>query len=271
MQSLFDIGGRVVVITGATGVLASSTADYLLKQGAWVVYLGRTQAKLDAVLEKARRTSEHCMGIACDVLDRPGMEEARKLVLAKWGRVDALINAAGGNQPGATLGPDASFFDLNMDAYNQVISLNLQGTVIPTMVFGEAMMAGGKGCVINFSSMAADRALTRVIGYSNAKAAVNNFTQWLAVEFARKTKGGIRVNAIAPGFFLSDQNRTLLTCEDGSLTARGQSIIDKTPFGRFGAAHEVHGTIHYLLSDAAAFVTGVVMPVDGGFSAFSGV
>lgn len=271
MDSLFELRGRVIVITGATGVLAGSAAGYLQRQGAKIVYLGRTQSKLDAMLAQARQISPDCLGYCCDVQDRPGLEKVRQQVLETWGRIDALINAAGGNQPGATLPPGSSFFDLNLDAYKQVMDLNLLGTVVPTMVFGETLVKSGRGSIINFSSMAADRMITRVIGYSNAKAAVDSFTQWLAVDFAKKTHGGVRVNAVAPGFFISEQNRRLLTNEDGSLTQRGQTVCDKTPFGRFGQAQELHGAIHYLLSDASAFVTGIVLAVDGGFSAFSGV
>lgn len=271
MESLFDLRGRVIIMTGATGILAGSAGDYLQRQGAKVVYLGRTPSKLDATMAKAKSISADCLGYACDVQDRPALEKVRDEVLSKWGRIDALVNAAGGNQPGATLPPGASFFGLNLDAYKQVMDLNLMGTVVPTMVFGETLVKAGRGTIINFSSMTADRTVTRVIGYSNAKAAVDSFTRWLAVEFAKQTKGGVRVNAVAPGFFISEQNRRLLTNEDGSLTARGQSVCDKTPFGRFGEANELHGALHYLLSDASAFVTGVVLPVDGGFSAFSGV
>ena len=269
--SLFDLTGRVIVVTGATGVLAGSAARYFATQGARVVFLGRDQARLDAALADTARAGADCAAFSCDVLDRPALERTRDAILARWGRIDALINAAGGNQPGATITPDKTFFDLNLDAYRQVLALNLEGTILPSQVFATALVAQKRGVIINFSSMAAARAITRVVGYSNAKAAIDNFTRWLAVEFATKYGDGLRVNAIAPGFFVADQNRRLLLNEDGTPTARGQAVINQTPFRRFGQTPELHGTLHYLISDASAFVTGTVVPVDGGFSCFSGV
>jgi NAD(P)-dependent dehydrogenase (short-subunit alcohol dehydrogenase family) len=189
----------------------------------------------------------------------------------QFGRVDALINGAGGNMPGATIGPDKEIFDLNIDDYSQVMDLNLKGTVLPTLTFAKAFKGQGTGSVINFSSMSSGQALTRVLGYSNAKAAIDNFTRWMATEMALKYGDGVRVNAVAPGFFISNQNRALLLNEDGSFTERGQQVINKTPFRRFGEQEEIYGTIHYLLSDAASFVTGTVAAVDGGFSSFCGV
>ncbi len=271
LTSLFDVTGRVIVVTGATGVLAGSAARYLAAQGARVVFIGRDQAKLDLAIADVTRAGGEALGFSCDVLDRASLERTRDAILAKWGRIDVLINAAGGNQPGATITPDKTFLDLNLDAYRQVLALNLDGTVLPSQVFATALIAQKRGVIINFSSMAAARAITRVVGYSNAKAAIDNFTRWLAVEFATKYGDGLRVNAIAPGFFVADQNRRLLLNEDGTPTARGQSVIDQTPFRRFGNTPELHGTLHYLVSDASAFVTGTVVPVDGGFSCFSGV
>ncbi len=269
--ALFDLTGRVIVVTGATGVLAGSAARYLATQGARVVFIGRDQGKLDTALADVTRGGGEALGFSCDVLDRTALERTRDAILAQWGRVDVLINAAGGNQPGATITPDKTFLDLNLDAYRQVLALNLDGTVLPSQVFATALIAQKRGVIINFSSMAAARAITRVVGYSNAKAAIDNFTRWLAVEFATKYGDGLRVNAIAPGFFVADQNRRLLLNEDGTPTARGQAVIDQTPFRRFGNTPELHGTLHYLVSDASAFVTGTVVPVDGGFSCFSGV
>lgn len=270
-SSLFDISQRVVVVTGATGVLAGSAARYFASQGARVVFLGRDQAKLDQALKETKGLPGETVGFSCDVLDTAKLEKVRDEVVARFGRVDALINAAGGNQPGATITPEKTFLDLDMTAYRQVLGLNLDGTVVPSLVFAKTFAAQKRGNIINFSSMAASAAITRVIGYSNAKAAVDNFTKWLAVELANKFGGGLRVNAIAPGFFIADQNRRLLTNEDGSPTARGQTVLAKTPFKRFGEAAELHGALHFLLSDASAFVTGTVIPVDGGFSCFSGV
>ncbi len=273
MSHLFDLTDRVILITGATGALAGSAADYLAAQGARIVFLGRSQEKLDAALAKcsAITPEAQCLGLVADVLDRPALEHARDTVMAKWGRIDALLNGAGGNMPGATIPPDKSFSDLDFESFQQVVDLNLHGTVLPSLVFTPAMIEGGRGSIINYTSVSAPQAVTRVVGYSAAKAGVENFTRWLAVDMARRTKGQVRVNAIMPGFFLGEQNRKLLTNEDGSLTDRGHTIIANTPFGRFGQADELHGALHYLLGDASQFVTGTVLAVDGGFVAFSGV
>jgi NAD(P)-dependent dehydrogenase (short-subunit alcohol dehydrogenase family) len=273
MTRLFDIKDRVYLITGATGALAGSAADYLAAQGARIAYLGRSPEKLDAALAKCRAITPNaqCLGLVADVMDRPALEQARDTVLKTWGRIDGLINGAGGNMPGATIPPDKSFSDLDFEAFQQVVDLNLHGTVLPSLVFTPAMIQGGRGAILNFSSVSSPQAVTRVVGYSAAKAAVDNFTRWLAIDMARRTGGKIRVNAVMPGFFLGEQNRRLLTHEDGSLTDRGNTIISNTPFGRFGNADELHGAIHYLLADASQFVTGTVLAVDGGFVAFSGV
>jgi len=270
---LFDLTDRVILVTGATGALAGSAADYLAAQNARVVYLGRSQEKLDAALAKCRAKTPgaQCLGLVGDVLDRPALERARDAVLTQWGRIDGLLNGAGGNMPGATITPDKSFADLDFDAFQQVVDLNLHGTVLPSLIFTPAMMDGGRGSIVNYSSVSAPQAVTRVVGYSAAKAAVENFTRWLAVDMARRTSGKVRVNAVLPGFFIGEQNRRLLTNEDGSLTERGGLVIRNTPFGRFGEADELHGAIHYLLTDASKFVTGTILPVDGGFVAFSGV
>jgi NAD(P)-dependent dehydrogenase (short-subunit alcohol dehydrogenase family) len=269
--SLFDISQRVVVVTGATGVLAGAAARYFAAQGARVVFLGRDQARLDQALADTRDLPGETIAFSCDVLDATGLEKVRTEIMARFGRIDALVNAAGGNQPGATITPDKTFLDLDLTAYRKVVELNLDGTVVPSFVFAKTFGMQKSGIIINFSSMASTQAITRVVGYSNAKAAVDNFTKWLAVELAGKFGPGLRVNAIAPGFFIADQNRRLLLNEDGSPTARGQSVLAKTPFKRFGEAHELHGALHFLLSNASAFVTGTVLPVDGGFSCFSGV
>jgi len=269
--NLFDLSDKVIVVTGATGVLAGTAADYLLSQGARVVYLGRSQEKLDAAIERAGDRKDSVLALPCDVLDRGSLEQIRKDVIDRWGQIDALINAAGGNMPGAVITPEQNFTDLKLDDYSQVLELNLNGTVLPSVVFGETLAEQKSGNIINFSSMAADKAITRVLGYSNAKAGIDNFTRWLAVELAQKFGEQMRVNAIAPGFFIADQNRRLLTNEDGSYTERGRDVIRKTPFNRFGKSEELCGTLHYLLSDASRFVTGTVIPVDGGFSCYSGV
>ncbi len=273
MSSLFDITDRVYLVTGATGTLAGSAADYLAAQGARVAYVGRSAEKLAGVLARVRAATPaaRVMALEADVLDRPALERAREDVLKTWGRIDGLLNGAGGNMPGATISPEKTFADLDFSAFEQVVDLNLHGTVLPTLVFAPAMVAGGRGAVVNYSSVSSPAAVTRVVGYSAAKAAVDNFTRWLAVEMARRTAGAVRVNALMPGFFLGDQNRRLLTNEDGTLTERGKLIVQNTPFGRFGEADELHGAVHYLLADASRFVTGTILPVDGGFSVFSGV
>lgn len=273
MNHFFDLTDRVVVVTGATGVLAGSAAEYLATQNARVVFLGRTQEKLNAALSRCRlrMPDAQCLGLIADVLDRPALERVRDKVLAKWGRVDGLLNAAGGNMPGATIPPEKSFADLDFDAFEKVVDLNLHGTVLPSLVFAPVMTQQRAGSIINFSSVSAPRAVTRVVGYSAAKSGVENFTRWLAVELARRTEGKVRVNAVMPGFFLGEQNARMLTNEDGSLTERGQLIVQNTPFSRFGDPEELHGAIHYLMSSASKFVTGTVLTVDGGFCAFSGV
>jgi NAD(P)-dependent dehydrogenase (short-subunit alcohol dehydrogenase family) len=271
VKQLFDIEGKVIVVTGAAGVLAGGTARYLQEQGAHVVYLDLYQEAVDRALENARTISGACSGHACSVLDQDALDRVHERILNDTGRIDVLINGAGGNMPGATIGPEQDVFDLKLEDYGKVLDLNLKGTVMPTMTFARTFKAQAAGCVVNFSSMSAAQTLTRVLGYSNAKAAIDNFTKWMATETALKYGDGIRVNALAPGFFVSHQNRALLLSEDGSYTERGQQVINKTPFRRFGEPHEVYGTIHYLISDAAAFVTGAVIPVDGGFSAFTGV
>lgn len=271
-NSLFDITDRVIVVTGSSGVLAGGVAKYLQEQGAYVVYLAsRHQERVDAVVAEAKQISDKCCGYVCDVLDQEMLDSIYEKIMADIGRVDALINGAGGNMPGAVIAPDKDVFDLQMDDYSKVLDLNLKGTVMPTMTFARAFKEQGAGCVVNFSSMSSTQCLTRVLGYSNAKAAIDNFTKWMATEMALKYGDKIRVNALAPGFFVSHQNRALLLNEDGSYTERGQQVINKTPFRRFGEQHEVNGTIHFLVSDAAAFVTGVTVAVDGGFSAYSGV
>lgn len=271
MNNLFNIQDKVVVVTGAAGVLAGGAARYLQEQGAYVVYLDLFQDKVDETVAEAKKISEKCCGFACNVLQQEVLDEVYTKVLDTCGRIDVLINGAGGNMPGATIGPDQDVFDLKIDDYSKVLDLNLKGTVMPTLTFAHAFKKQGHGCVVNFSSMSSKNAMTRVLGYSNAKAAIDNFTRWMATEMAIKYGDRIRVNALAPGFFIGNQNRALLLNEDGSYTERGQQVINKTPFRRFGEQNEVYGTIHYLISDAAKFVTGVVVPVDGGFEAFSGV
>jgi NAD(P)-dependent dehydrogenase (short-subunit alcohol dehydrogenase family) len=268
---LFSLEGQVAVVTGGTGVLGGAMARGLAAAGAKVGVLGRRAAPDTETVRAITAAGGEAMPLQADVLNRAQLDAARDAVMARWGRVDVLINAAGGHIPGALVVGDRTFFDMTQEAFDQVISLNLTGTVIPSQVFGQVMAQQGTGSIINVSSMSAQRTLTRVIGYAAAKAGVDNFTRWLAVEFALKYGPGLRVNAIAPGFFLGDQNRALLVNEDGSLTPRGQSIVDHTPMGRFGDAEELVGAAVWLSSAAARFVTGIVVPVDGGFAAYGGV
>lgn len=267
----FSLAGKVALITGGTGVLGTAMAKGLADAGATVVVLGRRVEVGEKLVHELRVSGRKALAVAADVLKVDQLEQARKVIMDEFGSIDILINAAGGNMPGATIPPDKNFFDLNMIDFEKVVDLNFHGTVLPTKIFSEVMAANKKGVIINISSMASFTTITRVVGYSAAKAAIDNFTRWMAVEMAKKFGEGIRVNAIAPGFFITEQNRTLLTNTDGGFTARGQSVIQQTPFGRFGEPDELLGTLVWLCSDASKFVTGVVVPVDGGFSIFSGV
>lgn len=269
MNNLFDIKGNVTVITGGTGVLGRAIAKYLAFNGAKVIILGRKEEVGNAIVAEIRAEGGKCEFMKTDVMSVEAVKKNCEDILAKYGRVDTLLNAAGGNMPGATIPPDKTIFDLQPDQFQTVLELNLTGTVIPTQIFLEPMVKQGKGSVINFSSMAAYRPLTRVAGYAAAKAGISNFTAYMATECAKKFGEGIRVNAIAPGFFLTEQNRSLLTNPDGSYTQRGQDVIRQTPFGRMGNPEELCGTIHYLMSDASKFVTGTVAVVDGGFNVFA--
>jgi NAD(P)-dependent dehydrogenase (short-subunit alcohol dehydrogenase family) len=270
LERLFSLSGKVAVVTGATGVLGGAMARELARVGARVGVLGRREERAEAVAREILGSGGEAMPLLADVLNEERLRAAREAVLDRWGRMDILVNAAGGNVPGATLSDNATIFDLPREAFGEVFDLNLIGTLLPIQVFGEAMTRETGGCIINVSSMAAARPITRVAGYSAAKAAVENLTRWLAVDLTRRY-GNIRVNAVAPGFFLGEQNRALLVNEDGSLTERGRAIIEHTPAGRFGEPEELTGTVIWLCSPAANFVNGVVVPVDGGFSAFSGV
>jgi NAD(P)-dependent dehydrogenase (short-subunit alcohol dehydrogenase family) len=268
---LFSLEGQVAVVTGATGVLGGAMARGLARVGAKVGVLGRRKEKAEAAVRAIEADGGAALALTADVLDRGELEAAREAVVERWGRLDVLVNAAGGNMSQATLEPGQSFFDLPVEGMDPVVALNLKGTLLSSQVFGEVMARAGQGCIVNVSSMAAQRAMTRVVGYGVAKASVENATRWLAAELARSFGEGMRANAIAPGFFVGEQNRALLLNEDGSLTARGQTIIDHTPAGRFGEPDDLIGALIWLCSPGASFVNGVVVPVDGGFSAFSGV
>lgn len=269
MNNLFNIRDYVVVITGGTGILGRCIAKYLALEGAKVIILGRKEEVGKKIADDIVAAGGQCEFMKTDVMNQAVVEKNCNDILAKYGKVDTLLNAAGGNMPGATIGPEDNFFNLKAEEFQTVLNLNLTGTVIPTQVFLKPMVKQGKGSVINFSSMAAFRPLTRVCGYAAAKAGISNFTAFMATECAKKFGEGIRVNAIAPGFFLTEQNRSLLTNPDGTYTKRGQDVIRQTPFGRMGEPEELCGTIHYLMSDAAKFVTGTVAVVDGGFNVFA--
>ncbi len=271
LAQLFSLQGKVAVVTGGTGVLGGAMAHGLAAAGARVAILGRRAERATEVVTSIQAAGGEAMPLPADALDREQLLAARQDLLAKWGRVDLLINAAGGNTAEATVVGERTFFNLTREAVDKMMELNFMGTVLPSQVFAESMAEQGKGSIINISSMAAIRPLTRVIGYAAAKSAIDNFTRWLAVELCTKYGPGLRVNAIAPGFFVGEQNRAFLLNEDGTLTPRGQQIISHTPMGRFGDAEELIGTAVWLSSDAARFVTGIVVPVDGGFSAYAGV
>lgn len=269
-KNMFDLSGRVAVVTGGYGVLGGSMAAGLAAAGARVALLGRRREAGEAKAEELRRSGAEALVLEADVLDEAALRASREELLRAWGRVDILVNAAGGNVARART--DATpIFAMPLDAFDEVVRLNLHGTVIPSLVFGEAMAREGRGSIVNISSMAAEKAMSGVMGYSVAKAAIDNFTRWMAVDLARRHGAGIRVNAVAPGFFLASQNRGVLVNPDGSHTARARTILERTPMGRFGDPAELDGVVRWLCSDAASFVTGVVVPVDGGFSAFSGV
>ena len=268
-MSLFDIKDQVVVITGGTGVLGRAIGSHLAREGAKVVLLGRRKDVGEELAEDIRKQGGHATFMVCDVTDIEAVNQVRDEVVRLYGRVDALLNAAGGNMPGATIPPGKTLFDVQVEEFQRVLNVNLTGTLIPTQAFLKPMTEAGHGSIVNFSSMAAFRPLSRVMGYAAAKAGISNLTAFLANEVASKFSPCIRVNAIAPGFFLTDQTRSLLTTPDGELTERGNDIIRQTPFKRFGKPEELCGTIQYLISEASAFVTGTVAVVDGGFNVFA--
>lgn len=271
MKPNFDLNNKVAVITGGGGALGSCIAQSLSQSGVKIAILDLTVESAQRTVYLIEKEGGTAIGFAANVLSKESIEKVSKKIIDRWGKVDILLNAAGGNMPGATIAVDQTIFDLSMEDFNKVTALNLNGSVIPSLVFGEIMAEQKKGSIINYSSMSVDRVITRVVGYSASKAGIENFTRWMAVEMALKFGSGVRVNAIAPGFFVGNQNRRLLLNEDGTYTERGDTIIRNTPMKRFGEAEELNGAIHFLCSDAAQFITGVVLPIDGGFSAFSGV
>lgn len=270
-DSLFGVKGKTVVMTGGTGVLGSVMARGLAEAGANVVLMGRRADAGEKLAGEMRDAGLSVSFVQADVLNASELEAARDKILKQYSSVDILVNAAGGNMPGATITPQQTFFDLKIEEFEKVVDLNLTGTVLPTKVFCEGMAKQKRGIIVNIASMASYRPITRVVGYGAAKTGVKHFTEWLAIEMASKYGEGIRVNAIAPGFFITEQNRNLLTNPDGTYTARGQAAISNTPFNRFGEPDELIGTLIWLCSDASKFVTGVTVPVDGGFNVFCGV
>lgn len=268
---LFSLQGKVIVITGGTGVLGKSFVKALAEAGAKIAIVGRNLDKLTDRVKYAESFGAEALAVKADVMIEAEVVEAKTLILDKWGTIDGLVNAAGGNIPNATIGPDKNIFESSVSDTLAAIDLNLNGTIIPTHVFGQVIAEKGQGSIINIASLSSQQALTRVLGYNVAKAGVVGYTQWMATELSLRYGDKVRVNAIAPGVFLTEQNRALLTKEDGGYTERGQKFINNTPFSRLGDPSELEGALVFLLSDAASFVNGEILYVDGGFSAWSGV
>ncbi len=271
MSELFSVVDKIIVISGATGVLGSAMTDYLARQDARVVALGRNPDKVNSLIAEIKGTRHKVFPLIADVTNEQDLERAKLELKDKFGKIDILINMAGGNMVGAVITPEQTILDAGIDDLNKVMELNYMGSFLPIKTFLPLFLKDLKGSIINISSMAAQRPITRVLGYGSAKAAIDNLTKWLAIEFCDKHSAELRVNAIAPGFFLTEQNRTLLTEADGQLTKRGKQIIANTPMGRFGNPEELFGVLQWLCSDASKFVTGSIIPVDGGFNAYSGV
>ncbi len=268
---MFDLSGKVAVVTGGGGVLGGSIANSLIEAGVKVAVLDIREENVNNRVEELKAKGGDAIGYVSSVLDMDELKKTRQELIDQWGKVDILINAAGGNLPGATLTEEQTVFDMKIDDFQKVTDLNLNGTVYPCLVFGEAMAEQGEGSIITISSMATYSAITRVLGYSVAKTGINIFTQWMAMEMATKFNEKIRVNAIAPGFFIGDQNRKVLINPDGSYTERSKKVLARTPMNRFGDIKELNGAVQFLCSEAASFITGVILPVDGGFSSYSGV
>jgi NAD(P)-dependent dehydrogenase (short-subunit alcohol dehydrogenase family) len=267
----FSLKDKVIIVTGGTGILGEAFIQGIVSAGGTVGILGRNEKIAQERAAAVKAAGGKALALIADVMKEDELQAARDKVLAKFGRIDGLVNAAGGNMPGGIIQPDTSVFKLNMEGLRQVMELNLWGTMIPTQVFGETMADTGKGSIVNISSMASQRVITKVLGYTLAKTAIDAYTQWFAVEMANRHGDKLRMNAIAPGFFLTEQNRALLTQPDGSYTDRGNLVLKQTPFKRFGEPDELVGALLWLLSDASKFVTGTVINVDGGFAVNSGV
>ena len=271
MNDKFSLEGKVIVVTGGTGILGNSFVNGIADAGGTVVILGRNEAVGNERADAINKKGGKALAVVADVLNQDDLVAARDKILKVFGRIDGLVNGAGGNMPQGVLQPDEDIFKMNLDGMKQVMDLNLWGTLLPTQIFGEAIAKTGKGSIVNISSMNSKRAVTKVIGYNMGKAAMDCYNQWFAVELANRYGDTIRMNALAPGFFLTEQNRNLLTKPEGGYTPRGEAVIRNTPFKRFGHPDELIGALVWLLSDASAFVTGSMICVDGGFSIFSGV
>jgi len=271
MNDKFSLADKVIVVTGGTGILGNSFVNGIADAGGTVVILGRNEAVGNERADAINKKGGKALAVVADVLNQDDLVAARDKILKAFGRIDGLVNGAGGNMPQGVLQPDEDIFKMNLEGMKQVMDLNLWGTLLPTQVFGEAIARAGKGSIVNISSMNSKRAVTKVIGYNMGKAAMDCYNQWFAVELANRYGDTIRMNALAPGFFLTEQNRNLLTKPEGGYTPRGEAVIRNTPFKRFGHPDELIGALVWLLSDASAFVTGSMICVDGGFSAFSGV
>ena len=271
MENNFSIKGKVILVTGATGVLGYSFINALAEEGAIIGVLGRNEKVATQRVNEIGKNGGKAIALIADVTNEQQLLAARKLLLNEFGKIDGLVNAAGGNMPKAVIAPAQDIFQLDFDALKEVMNLNLFGTMLPTQIFGETIARQGKGSIVNISSMASQRVITKVLGYSMAKSAIDCYTKWFAVELGKRYGDAIRMNAIAPGFFLTEQNKTLLTNGNGTMTERGELVIKNTPFNRFGEPAELTGALIWLLSDASKFVTGTVVNVDGGFSIFSGV
>lgn len=267
----FSLKGKVIVITGGTGVLGGSFVKAIAEAGAKLCIIGRSEEKALERVRFAESLGAEAIAVVADVMDEQSMILAKDVILRKWGTIDGLVNAAGGNIPGATIGPDQDLFANKISDTIKAIELNLYGTIIPTLVLGEVIAKQGSGAIVNISSLTAKRPFTRVLGYTVAKHGIDGFTKWMAAELALRYSDKVRVNAIAPGVFLTEQNRSLLTKEDGTFTDRAQRIVNGTPFSRLGDPSELEGTLIYLLSDAASFISGETVFVDGGFNAWTGV
>lgn len=271
MEQSFSLKDKVIVVTGGTGILGKAFIDAIVEAGGTVGILGRNEQVANKRADEINKNGGKAIALIADAMNEEQLIAAREKVLAAYGKIDGLVNAAGGNMPDGVLLPEQDIFDMKMDGMKTVLDLNLWGTLIPTQVFGKAIAETGKGSIVNISSMNSKRAITRVLGYNMGKAAVDCYTQWFAVELANRYGDKIRMNALAPGFFLTEQNRNLLTTPDGGYTARGGAVINQTPFKRFGNPDELKGALVWLLSDASQFVTGAMICVDGGFSVFGGV